>query len=82
MEEGGFWLTRRDIVVWFDGYVLVDLHVVNVFQNCQTMSHARYAHLLQFIMLESDERLTLNAMLCQQLVSAHSKLSGYALPHQ
>jgi hypothetical protein len=63
------WLTWRDVVVRFNGNVLVDFQIVNVLQDGQSVSDTGYAHLFQLIVLECDKRLALNAVFCDRSVS-------------
>lgn len=56
-------LTWWDVVIRLDGNVLVDFHVIDVFQDGQPMANTGNAHLLQFIVLECHKCFTFNAML-------------------
>lgn len=57
-------LTRRNIVVRLDRDVLSDLHIINIFQDGEPVSHTRYSHLFQLIVFERYESLALDTMLC------------------
>ncbi len=42
----GLCLTRRHIIIWLDRDVLIDLHIVDVLQDGETVSDTGNAHLL------------------------------------
>ena len=61
---GGGFNTQRDIVVLFYGYVLLDFDLVDGLENGEPMAHTVQAHLLELRVLECDEDIACNCLLC------------------
>ena len=51
-------------MVTLDGNVLLDLDVVDAFEDRESMSHTRHSHLLQIIMLQRYQCLANNLIFC------------------
>jgi hypothetical protein len=63
-------LTQWHIVIRLYLDVLSDFHVVYILQDGQPVTNARNAHLLQLVMLQSDQGVPHNAVFCTGLASA------------
>lgn len=59
-------LTWGDIIIRLDGNVLIDFHVIDVFQDGQPMANTGDPHFLEFIVFQCHQCFAFDAMLCSR----------------
>lgn len=64
-------------MVRFYGHVLLGLDIIHALQDGQTMANTVYAHLLQFRMLQRNQRIAIHIFLCKRSASSQWILGRY-----
>lgn len=61
-------------MIGINWYVLLDLDVIDSFEDCKTVSNTVNSHLLEVLILHLDKRVSSNIFLCKKILRQRSLL--------